>query len=182
MSVNVGESYNEQILQSIIDGSQYVNENPYPSRIEQLLMQLKEVIEQGGGKGSLAPDYENWEWINQYLDYTSDEPKYTAPEDGWIVLNASMELQDIPQDEWESDEPEGNGGFDEKIQLYSADWDLDEVDPVVMCRTVANDWSVAGNYFRNGGRISAQFPVRKGDIIESTYKLRGIFMYFVPMK
>lgn len=49
MSDNVGQSYNEQILQSIIDGSQYVNENPYPSRIEQLLMELKEVIEQGGG-------------------------------------------------------------------------------------------------------------------------------------
>lgn len=51
MSDNVGQSYNEQILQSIIDGSQYVNENPYPSRIEQLLMELKEVIEQGGGSG-----------------------------------------------------------------------------------------------------------------------------------
>lgn len=48
MSDNVGQSYNEQILQSIIDGSQYVNENPYPSRIEQLLMELKEVIEEGG--------------------------------------------------------------------------------------------------------------------------------------
>lgn len=45
----MGESYNEQILQSIIDGEQYVNDNPYPSRIEQLLMELKEVIEQGRG-------------------------------------------------------------------------------------------------------------------------------------
>lgn len=49
MSDNVGQSYNEQILQSIIDDESYANENPYPSRIEQLLMQLKEVIEQGGG-------------------------------------------------------------------------------------------------------------------------------------
>lgn len=49
MSANVGESYNEQILQSIIDGEPYDNNNPYPSRIEQLLMELKEVIEQGGG-------------------------------------------------------------------------------------------------------------------------------------
>lgn len=43
------KSYNEQILQSIIDDEPYVNDNPYPSRIEQLLMELKEVIEQGGG-------------------------------------------------------------------------------------------------------------------------------------
>ena len=49
MSANVGESYNEQILQATIDGEPYVNENPYPSRIEVLLMELKESIEQGGG-------------------------------------------------------------------------------------------------------------------------------------
>lgn len=49
MSDNVGESYNEKILKSIIDGEPYVNENPYPSRIEQLLIELKTVIEQGGG-------------------------------------------------------------------------------------------------------------------------------------
>lgn len=48
MSDNVGESYNEKILQSIIDGTPYVNENPYPSRIEILLMELKEAIETGG--------------------------------------------------------------------------------------------------------------------------------------
>ena len=44
-------SYNEQILQSIIDGTPYTNENPYPSKIEVLLMELKEVIESGGGSG-----------------------------------------------------------------------------------------------------------------------------------
>lgn len=49
MSDNVGQSYNEKILQSIIDDEPYVNDNPYPSRIEQLLMELKEVIEHGGG-------------------------------------------------------------------------------------------------------------------------------------
>lgn len=49
MSANVGESYNEQILQATIDGEPYVNENPYPSRIEVLLMELKEAIEQGSG-------------------------------------------------------------------------------------------------------------------------------------
>ncbi len=49
MSANVGEGYNEQILQATIDGEPYVNENPYPSRIEVLLMELKEAIESGGG-------------------------------------------------------------------------------------------------------------------------------------
>ena len=47
MSANIGESYNEQILQATIDGTPYENENPCPSRIEVLLMELKEVIEAG---------------------------------------------------------------------------------------------------------------------------------------
>lgn len=48
MSDTVGQSYNEQILQSIIDGEPYDDPNPYPSRIETLLLELKEVIESGG--------------------------------------------------------------------------------------------------------------------------------------
>lgn len=120
--MSIIEGRNAEILQSIIDGTPYENPNPYPSRIEQLLMELKEVIEEGGGGGvSPVPDYENWEWINQYFNPPVDEPKYTAPADGWIILTASLNLHDIPEDEWESDEPEGNGGFTEKIQLYSAD-------------------------------------------------------------
>lgn len=42
------QSYNEAILQSIIDGTPYEDPNPYPSRIETLLLELKEVIESGG--------------------------------------------------------------------------------------------------------------------------------------
>jgi hypothetical protein len=57
MGDTIGQSYNEQILQSIIDGEPYVNENPYPSRIEQLLMELKEVIEEGGG-GTVDQTYD----------------------------------------------------------------------------------------------------------------------------
>lgn len=45
------QSYNEAILQSIIDGTPYTDDNPYPSRIETLLLELKEVIENGGGGG-----------------------------------------------------------------------------------------------------------------------------------
>lgn len=63
MSDNVGQSYNEQILQSIIDGTPYENQNPYPSRIEVLLMELKEAIEAGGGTividQTFNPDSEN---------------------------------------------------------------------------------------------------------------------------
>lgn len=51
MSAAIGESYNERILKSIIDNTPYVNDNPYPSRIELLLMELKEAIEAGGGSG-----------------------------------------------------------------------------------------------------------------------------------
>lgn len=57
MSDNVGQSYNEQILQSIIDGTPYENENPYPSRIEVLLMELKEAIEAGGGSVVIDQTY-----------------------------------------------------------------------------------------------------------------------------
>lgn len=45
--MSIIEGRNVEILQSIIDGKPYENTNPYPSRIEQLLMELKEVIEQG---------------------------------------------------------------------------------------------------------------------------------------
>lgn len=41
------QSRNESILQSIIDGTQYTD--PPQSRIEDLLLQVKEVIEEGGG-------------------------------------------------------------------------------------------------------------------------------------
>ena len=47
--MSIIEGRNAEILQSIIDGEPYDNTNPYPSRIEQLLMELKEVIEQGSG-------------------------------------------------------------------------------------------------------------------------------------
>ena len=67
MGDTIGQSYNEQILQSIIDGEPYVNENPYPSRIEQLLMELKEVIEEGGDSYTKA---ETDELLSEKTDET----------------------------------------------------------------------------------------------------------------
>lgn len=52
---DTGQSYNEQILQSIIDGEPYVNENPYPSKIEVLLMELKDLIETSSGGATITP-------------------------------------------------------------------------------------------------------------------------------
>lgn len=43
-------SRDEEILQSMIDGSEY--DKPPQSRIEYLLLELKEVIEGGGGGGT----------------------------------------------------------------------------------------------------------------------------------
>ncbi len=40
---------NADILQSIVDGTEYTD--PPQSRIEDLLLQLKELIEEGGGGG-----------------------------------------------------------------------------------------------------------------------------------
>lgn len=48
------QSRNEAILQAMIDGTQYTD--PPQSRIEDLLLELKEVIEQGGGGGGTT-DY-----------------------------------------------------------------------------------------------------------------------------
>ena len=55
--MSIIEGRNAEILQSIIDGDPYDNPNPYPSRIEQLLMELKEVIEQGGGGTTVDQTY-----------------------------------------------------------------------------------------------------------------------------
>lgn len=52
MSIEQGR--NAEILESIIDGTEYDNTNPYPSPIETLLMELKEAIETGGGGDTTA--------------------------------------------------------------------------------------------------------------------------------
>lgn len=49
MSDNVYEGRNAEILKSIINDTEYTD--PPQSRIEELLLELKEVIEQGGGGG-----------------------------------------------------------------------------------------------------------------------------------
>lgn len=43
------QSRNEAILESIVEGTEYTD--PPQSRIEDLLLQVKEVIEEGGGGG-----------------------------------------------------------------------------------------------------------------------------------
>lgn len=49
MGENVEQGRNADILQSIIDSTEYTD--PPQSRIEDLLLQLKELIEEGGGGG-----------------------------------------------------------------------------------------------------------------------------------
>lgn len=49
------QSRNEAILQATIDGTEYTD--PPQSRIEDLLLQLKEVIEEGGGGGQTYNDF-----------------------------------------------------------------------------------------------------------------------------
>lgn len=80
------ESYNEQILQSIIDGEPYVNDNPYPSRIEQLLMELKEVIEQGGS--GFTPTTEQLASINSGIT-SEDVEQISTNENNILTLQAS---------------------------------------------------------------------------------------------
>lgn len=58
----MGLSRNEDILQSIVDGTQYTD--PPKSRVEDLLLQVKEVIEAGGGGTSDYPQLTNKPQIN----------------------------------------------------------------------------------------------------------------------
>lgn len=51
----MGNSRVENILQSIVDGTEYTD--PPQSRNEDLLLQVKEVIEEGGGGGGGTNDY-----------------------------------------------------------------------------------------------------------------------------
>lgn len=51
----MGNSRVENILQSIVDGTPYTD--PPQSRNEDLLLQVKEVIESGGGGGGGTNDY-----------------------------------------------------------------------------------------------------------------------------
>ncbi len=53
----MGQSRNEDILQSIIDGTQYTD--PPKSRVEDLLLQVKEVIEESSGGTGDYDDLEN---------------------------------------------------------------------------------------------------------------------------
>lgn len=68
------DSRNEKILKSIINGTEYTD--PPQSRIEDLLLQLKEVIEHGGGGstsilyGTSAPTAEQGSDGNLYVQYT----------------------------------------------------------------------------------------------------------------
>lgn len=55
------ESRNEQILRATIDGTEYTDEPQ--SRIEALLLELKETIENGGGGGASSPVF-----INEFIE------------------------------------------------------------------------------------------------------------------
>jgi hypothetical protein len=53
--VGNSEGRNVKILESIVDGTQYTD--PPQSRVEELLLEVKEVIEAGGGGGGGTTDY-----------------------------------------------------------------------------------------------------------------------------
>lgn len=74
------QSRNEAILQATIDDVQYTD--PPQSRIEDLLLQLKEVIEEGGG-GSGGEGTTNYNKLSN------------KPQIGGITLEGNKSLEDL---------------------------------------------------------------------------------------
>lgn len=62
------QSRDEEILAATIDGTEYTGEPQ--SRIEYLLLELKEVIEGGGGGGGFTPTQAQLDAMNSGIDST----------------------------------------------------------------------------------------------------------------
>ena len=73
----MGQSRNEDILQSIVDATQYTD--PPKSRVEDLLLQVKEAIEEGGGGGGTG-DYDDLE---------------NKPQIGGVTLSGNKSASDL---------------------------------------------------------------------------------------
>ena len=74
------QSRNEAILQATIDGTEYTD--PPQSRIEDLLLQLKEAIEEGGGGVVANPDEPATDDLRKIK---IGEDVYSIPEGGAVV-------------------------------------------------------------------------------------------------
>lgn len=61
-------SRSEEIIQSILDGTEY--DEPARSRIEYLLKELKEAIEEGGGGGGFTPTQSQLDAMNSGINTT----------------------------------------------------------------------------------------------------------------
>lgn len=73
----MGQSRNEDILQSIVDATQYTD--PPKSRVEDLLLQVKEAIEEGGGGGGTS----------NYNDLSN------KPQIGGVTLSGNKSASDL---------------------------------------------------------------------------------------
>lgn len=62
------QSRDEEILAATIDGTEYTNEPQ--SRIEYLLLELKDAIEGGGGGGGFTPTQAQLDAMNSGIDST----------------------------------------------------------------------------------------------------------------
>ena len=90
-------SREEDILRATIDGTEY--NKPPQSRVEELLIELKEAIEEGGGGGgsvvTITPTLETGEKIADYSINGVDGKLY-APEGGGSSIRIVDKLYEAP--------------------------------------------------------------------------------------
>lgn len=157
MSAAIGESYNERILKSIIDNTPYVNENPYPSRIELLLMELKEAIEAGGGSGVVvdqtysetSTNAQSGTAVAQALETipTQVNADWDATEGVAVILHKPTIPAEQVQADWTEENPASKAYIAHKPNLATVATSGDYADltnkPTIPDAQVNADWSAS---------------------------------------
>ena len=155
---NPPQSRNEAILRATIDGTEYTA--PPQSRIEDLLLELKEAIEQGGGAGGMSKD-----------TYDPDDAVATA---GGIAAYVDDEITDLHL---------GTASTKNSTSVVTQSTDLVESGAVytalqskadnsvigkVEGANASKAWSV-GEHFINGGQFKkVTQPIASGGAISSS--------------
>lgn len=173
MSAAIGESYNEQILKSIIDNTPYVNDNPYPSRIELLLMELKEAIEAGGGSGVVvdqtygetSTNAQSGTAVAQALETipTQVNADWDATEGAAVILHKPTIPAEQVQADWDETNSASKAYIAHKPSLAtvatSGDYDDLLNKPTIPAAQVQADWNqtttTAADYIKNKPTLGA---------------------------
>lgn len=99
----------ERILRAIIDGATY--DIPTTSRVEDLLIELKEVIEAGGGGGGVTKEYVD-EQIAKIVTKIDELPSPSADLSGKIYQYTGTTTSSYIHGYFYECKPDGEGGYE----------------------------------------------------------------------